>query len=503
MRSLLQMTMSGTKLGKLSIQWVSVFIFIFSGSVVGQDMEWSNPRKLKGSNAYTSVIGEDATGLYLLRFRNQFLTKNVIIERYRNHLGFALSKNITLKKSRLLYAELQEKGLLLLTAHYDRKRMQNEVRCQWYDHNINPVGKEKVLVTSTLSDFYDKGDFRVRFSNDRQSIMIVHTEKTEDNKRILDINIFDVNLDLVQEHRYKLDIIYNNFYLNNLMLDDNANAYFLISQHRVEHRKEQLSSAKANVYWYNSRLDSLTDFQVLDSGKSLRKAQFSWDRTNNYINLTAFYSSIKSSNTDGIFHFRMTPGQRPKTTYQEFTDEFKSQLFGDQEASVFEDVKNFELLRAIPNSDGGLTIVAERSSISNETDVTYINGMPTTMARNIYNFDDVLVISLDSLYSIKWKYLINKSQSSLNDNGYYSSIVVANTRSHLYIMYNDRLRSNGDVMQYTFEANGQVTYKILVRSDNHFVSIIPSEAKQISYNRVILPVTKDRKFSLLKLDYTN
>ncbi|MFT7590877.1 MAG: hypothetical protein ACI9UJ_000795, partial [bacterium] len=309
----------------------------------------------------------------------------------------------------------------------------------------------------------------------------------------------------IYAHRYKLDIRYNNFFMTNLLLDDRSNAFFLISQRKVEHRKAELASPKATVYWYSAQDDVLRDYEVLDSGKSLRKAQFTWDRTTDKINLTAFYSADEERNTDGIFHFTLKPKgtEIPKITYQEFTDNFKSQLFGDDETSVFEDVRNFELLRAIPNTDGGVTLVAERSSISNETDITYINGMPTTMARNIYNFDDVLVISLDSGYNIKWKYLINKSQSSLNDNGYYSSIVIANTRSHVYIIYNDRLRSNGDVMQYMFDADGRVSYKILVRSDNHFVSIIPTEAKQINYNRVILPLTKDRKFSLLKLDYTN
>jgi len=480
-------------------------VFILGGQATAQDIEWSNPRKLKGSTAYTSVIGQNETGLYLLRFRNQFLTKNIVIERYRNHLGYALSKNITLKKSRLLYAELQPKGLLLLTAHYDRQGMQNEVRCNWYDHNINPIGKQRTLVTSSLSDFYDKGDFRIRLSNDRKHIMIAFTEKSEDEKRVLNINVFDQNMELEYQHRYKLDIRYNNFFMTNLLLDDRSNAFFLISQRKVEHRKESIAQPKATVYCYNAAKDSLFDYEVLDSGKSLRKAQFTWDRTSDQINLTAFFSADKENNTDGIFHFRLKPDGNsvPKITYQEFTDDFKAQLFGDEETSMFDDVRNFELLRAVPNTDGGVTIVAERSSISNETDITYINGMPTTMARNIYNFDDVLVISLDSGYHIKWKYLINKSQSSLNDNGYYSSIVIANTRSHLYIIYNDRLRSNGDVMQYMFDADGRVSYKILVRSDNHFVSIIPSEAKQISYNRVILPVTKDRKFSILKLDYTN
>lgn len=500
------MTKQAAKLSKLLVTCVSVLYLLVPFAVHAQDLEWSNPRKIKGNTAYTRVIGQNETGLYLLRFRNQFLTKSVIIERYRNHLGYAMSKNLTLKKSRLLFAELQPKGLLVFTAHYDRKHMQNEVRCQWYDHNINPIGKEKVLATSRLSDFYDKGDFRIRVSNDRKTYLITHTEKSDDNKRILSINIFDADMEVKYKHQYKLDIKYTNFYLSNIMVDDRGNALYLISQQKIEHRKEKTEPAKVNVYWYNGAKDSLVDYQILDSGKTLKKAQFAWDRTTDRFNITAFYFENSSNSTDGLFHFKLNPNsyeEHPKITYQAFTETFKEQLFSDKESNIFDDANNFDLLKALPSTDGGMTIVAERSSISNETDVTYINGMPSTMPRNIYNFDDVLVISLDSNYAIKWKYLINKSQSSLNDNGYYSSVVIANTRSHLYILYNDRLRTNGDVMQYTLDADGKVTYKILIRSDNHFVSIIPSEAKQINYNQVILPVTKDRKFSILKLEYTN
>jgi hypothetical protein len=298
------------KLSKLFVRWSLIAVFITGGQTYAQDMEWSNPRKLKGSTAYTSVIGQNQTGLYLLRFRNQFLTKNIVIERYRSHLGYALSKNITLKKSRLLYAELQEKGLLLLTAHYDRKGMKNEVRCHWYDHNINPIGKQRVLVSSTLSDFYDKGDFRIRLSNDRKHVLIAYTEKSDDDKRILNINVFDKDMNVESQHSYKLDIRYNNFFMTNLLLDNKSNAFFLISQRKVEHRKEALAEAKATVYWYSTVKDSLKDYEVLDSGKSLRKAQFTWDRTKDKINLTSFYSANNDNNTDGIFYFSLKTGSK-------------------------------------------------------------------------------------------------------------------------------------------------------------------------------------------------
>ncbi len=481
-----------------------IFILIGGFTVSAQELEWSNARKLKGAAVFTSIIGQNETGLYMLRYRNKFLTRSIVIERYRNQMGFALSKNITLKKSRLLYAELQDKGLLLVTASYDRKGLKNDVYGQWYDENINPISKPILLVSSPLADFYDKGDFRIRMSNNRKNLMIVHTERSDSNTRVLCINQFDQDLNSILQRKYALSLAYTNFFLTNILLDNSLNAYFLISQHPLGTRKDQVSKSTATVYTYMHDRDELSDYDILDTGVYLKKAQFTWDRSKNKVNLTAFYTDRKKQEMQGLFNFEYQLNTHSaKKTYQEFTEEFKAEIFGGNEGSLFSGIDDFDIKRVIPNTDGGLTIIAERSSVSNETDITYINGIPTTMSRNIYNFDDVLVLSLTANLSVRWKHVIHKSQSSLNDNGYYSSIVISSTRSHIYILYNDRLRTNGDVMQYTIDMDGKASNKILIRSDKHFVSIIPSEARQIGYNRVILPVTKDRRFSLLKLDYPN
>lgn len=508
-----------TNLFKIFPTFLLACLLISSYSAFAQKMEWSNTRKLKGSAVFTGVIGENDDGIYLLRFRNKFLSKNVIIERYRHQLGLMTTKNILLKKSRLLHAELTNNGILLITTHFNRKTMLNEVQSQFFDADINAKGDAVTHFTSELVDYYDKGDFRVKMSNDRSKILIYHTEKTRANRRSLHLNVFTTSMQLIHSKHLEIRIDYEEFMLTNSIIDNEGNAFFLVGQRQVVARRGITVPGSWSIFHYKAKSDSMFDYAVLDSGLQIIGSYFSWDRFQNKINLTAFYLKQRdpnievSENSDlfdenGIkglynFEFWIDGNHPPKSNYVKFTPNFVEDLLGDKLGLGSDGIKNFKIIETIPNSDGGITLIAERSSFLMEQDITYVNGLPQTMSRNMYNFDDVLVLSLDSEYDVKWKHVINKSQSSLNDGGYYSSITIANTRSNLYILYNDRLRTNGDVIQYAFSPEGEVSNKILIRSDANYVSIIPSEAKQIGYNTLLLPVSKDNKFSMLKLVYPN
>jgi hypothetical protein len=56
-------------------------------------------------------------------------------------------------------------------------------------------------------------------------------------------------------------------------------------------------------------------------------------------------------------------------------------------------------------------------------------------------------------------------------------------------------------MQYTIYNNGVEESKKLLKTELDFVAIIPEESSQVSSNKLIIPTSKNRRFSLLKLVY--
>jgi hypothetical protein len=69
------------------------------------------------------------------------------------------------------------------------------------------------------------------------------------------------------------------------------------------------------------------------------------------------------------------------------------------------------------------------------------------------------------------------------------------------LLYNDQLRNSGDVMQHTIYNNGKEISKRLLKAELDFIAILPSEARQVATNKIIIPTSKNRRFALLKLIY--
>ena len=74
-----------------------LLLLIYSSfAAFAQTLEWSNTQKLRGNSIFTTIIGEDESGIYVLRHRNKLLSKFVVLEKYRHNLGLEASNSFLL-----------------------------------------------------------------------------------------------------------------------------------------------------------------------------------------------------------------------------------------------------------------------------------------------------------------------------------------------------------------------------------------------------------------------
>jgi hypothetical protein len=129
----------------------------------------------------------------------------------------------------------------------------------------------------------------------------------------------------------------------------------------------------------------------------------------------------------------------------------------------------------------------------------YLNGVPQTSSKSVYNYNDLFFVSFDSAGRIEWRHMVNKRQNSFSSMAYLQSIGIYVCEKNINIIYNDNSSQNNRVMHLKISRKGTLEQKIILNSDNEYTAVIPLEGKQTGYNRFVTPVIMNKQTMLLQL----
>jgi len=240
---------------------------------------------------------------------------------------------------------------------------------------------------------------------------------------------------------------------------------------------------------------------LITDSLEIKSAKLAYSRADDAARIVAFYGLEDTPGLVGTLSFKLSSDR----TYGIIDcSPFPEKLINNVELNDRNNgaiSEGFGILEAIPRSDGGMLIIAEQKEVATEDDIILVNGIPQSTSKNIYNFNELLIINYDSASFIDWHKVVTKNQTTVNDGGYFSSVAIFVGDKYIQLLYNDQIRSSGDVMQYTIYNNGVEESKKLLKTELDFVAIIPEESNQVSSNKLIIPTSKNRRFSLLKLVY--
>jgi hypothetical protein len=165
------------------------------------------------------------------------------------------------------------------------------------------------------------------------------------------------------------------------------------------------------------------------------------------------------------------------------------------------DLNDIYIRKIIPRSDGGIFLISEKYFITRQSYTYYVNGFPQTNTRVVYNYNDVLLLSIKADGSLEIGDVINKEQQSVSDGGYYSSITYFINNDAIHTIYNADVNQEGDVLMNKFNVKGKSENKILVKAINASVLIIPTDCKQISANSLLACTIRDKRFTLMRITF--
>lgn len=456
-----------------------------------QEMQWSNPIKLKGGAVFPKVIGENSSGVFLMRYRNRFYTKSIFIERYNSDLNLDLSLYLDLKKSQILKVQLTPKGILIIKSKRNKTDKNYNITGSWLSFDLKPMGEDIALFTH--NNKHPIGNNTIQLCmNDILNQLALSQVNYQNNVALISTYWFDLDFKLIQKKDYRFT--HSNLINTKDLVINNRGVITLHCQ-----KNDQLESKIQDII-LTVKKDTVISYTFADT-TMIGSALLVYNRSKDIAQFVGFYRLKTTMGYVGTVFSNLDSNQLVwDTKYRRFDPKWLKTLnSGFMSPNTI--TEDFTLKACIPKSDGGFLIIAEQKDISTESDVYIINGISQSTAKNIYKFNEILTLSYDNDYYPQWQQRITKNQITINDGGYFSSAALFVNKKYTQLLYNDQFRNSGEVVQYTMYNTGQINNQKLIKTELDYLAIIPDGAMQVASNKLIIPTYKNRKFSLLKLIY--
>ncbi len=467
-------------------------VFILIGYTANaQKIVWANKNNLDKKTSFTKVVGQNKHGIYVLKHKNFSLKKYFIIEHFDVKMNLLNTKVIKIPNAELQKVLVLDEQVIVLTKFIE-KNLQYSLQAIAIDSNLNATASKTILANVPN---HHASDFTIETLPEKSKFCVTYFSINE-KETTLNTYLFDM-YKLLYSGKIILPNALEDISLVESALLPNDRLMYVYKINRGKYKAEKYV---LGTYYYPNGKDKTiiinndeTYVSEIKLGHNLLKNEayvFGFNSTQEKEDRNYFYYSFS------IDSFIM---KHKYTT--EIDRQLVSSIIGSKYEQKGEALNQFRILKIVPLYNGEITVITEREYISTQNEVFYVSGVPHTSYAKIYNNDEVLLLQLDSTGKMLWHYTLYKTQSSANDGGYYNGIIPIITDYNLYILYNDRLSSNADVIQVCINEKGVSNKKILLNSDPFFTLIIPDESKQISANGIVIPVNQNKEFTYLKLIY--
>jgi hypothetical protein len=473
-----------------------VFFFLCLSSISAQDIIWANKNNIDKRTNFTKVIGQNKHGVYVLKHTNSSFKKYFIVEQFDKRMNLLRSKTFKINNAHLEKIVVQNEGLLVFTKVFEnnngKKLMMNTIDSNLNEKNgIEIVSSETMGINTNIKIYYNRS----------RSKFLVNVFSENGNNIKLSYYLMTAQ-SVLKKGETILNYKYNELYIGEGLMDEYDNLHQLLSQ-----SDKFKSKNSADFFHYIFSLNTLTNISnerlINDRNTFISNYEIIENEITHDIVAVGFYGNRYEDENKGYFYVKIDgkTHQVKENQFIEIDRNIVSQIIGIKNEQKGESINKFSIKKLIPKMDGGLIIISERSFITTQSDIFYVNGVPQSSYARIFNNDEVLIFSLNPLGKTDWHHIINKNQSSINDGGYYNGIIVMINEAEFNILYNDRLSANADIIQVTFNEKGETSKKVLLNNEQYFALLIPSEYKQVNANSLVIPINQNRDYTYIKLIY--
>jgi len=485
------------------ILFVIVLILLTQG-LNAQNIEWGNPQKVKAKNLYTQIIGQNSSGIYVLRAKDNDFNRDLTIEKYKQNLALEYSMLLPVNVHGFVERVLLFEGLIHVYISAKNIETGNiDLVLQKLDMNLKQVDNLVTLCSIPEGNYVDSRNFQIKTNANKSIVAIMFlTSSTDKNSSVL--NIFGFNNDGIQKYGKQFDLPYEqeDVFITAFDCDNTGNTFILLDFPRDSKKRKSSDPRLFFLYAYYEKSDKMLMYEIGDDKVFIEELSMAVNNFGNSLVIAGLFSDVNSKNVDGYFTMNLDISERKiKSSFFEKIDnsyftKLKLNLLTNK--STFAD---FYIRKIIPRNDGGLLVIAEKYYQTRQTYTYYINQFPQTATKIIHNYDEIVILSINPNGKLQYLDFVNKKQSSSGDAGYLSSFVTIPTTDFVYFIYNSEVNSESDVMMSFVNYEGKLENKIVLKSANYSSLIIPAEAKLVEANTALICTIRDKRFTLMRLSF--
>lgn len=450
-----------------------LLFFITNLSAQDIDVEWGKEREHAKKGEITGIIGNDDNGYYAIRDNAGKNSYTLIRYDMQHEIEFEREINITVAGQKGTWEGLYllKDNLVLFLSRADGKKDKNTL----YSCIISKDGKQEKPEEVDVINIKKKsnaGSFQIYLSEDKAKFLIVHQEMYEKKGyEKFNYKMFTEKLELVWEKPMELPYKDNAFSVGRCRIDEEGNVFVLGT---IEVAKK---AVQYKMFAYYFKKDKLEEVDV-NFAKAYAVSNLQFNYINGSLVFVGFYKDSKKPVLQGIIYTKINS----KTLETEIS---KTSAFTKKDLAKFTTEKKaakakgvtptFVIRDLLVSPNGDLKIVSEIyyvQVIQNQSASRGANlgGLALSVNLNsntyIYYYLNIMVVNIDNQGEIKWVCNVPKMQISKNDEGAYSSYILAYSNNKMYFVYNDNPKNTSpktkEAKRGSYRADTQKINKLAV-----------------------------------------
>ncbi len=458
---------------------------------------------------YLRVIGYNDDGFFLLQ-------SNLPIDEERDRLGFKsrkykvsyFSSDLHEKWTRLFEKDLNGSRIEsigvangnLIAAKSIYVENENKILVEMSPFDISGKEIEKKTIAEIPCQPGSNLD-KIKFvaSIHQTCFGFIQVEKKQNKTQTLHCIVLDTALKVL--HTLHFDISYDdkNFYFTDWLLTDSGD-FVLLGYHDSKQNSIDKKRWEAYRLFVAKPNKTAKEYAVNTPNLIFSGIKPVYDSSNDKLVLAGFYEN-KLTGSSGIVYSKLGLGKDDSlhTNKQPIAEGYKAKLLSAKNYNYKSiSLNDYNVEKIVLRNDGGAVIVAEASYAS---DYSYYDYFTQSYVRQTeFHFENAIALSVNADGSIDWDAILRKDQASINDDGAYSSFCIIQADEKINLFYNTSIERNNRVAVFSVTNSGQENEKDFIAAEEKIL-LIPSAAKQISADELVVPCWNRRKLLLAKITF--